>query len=692
MPSDQSSWLIAVPNDGDAEGLYQELSGKLETQKALSRSNLGEFKVPELKTGTLDLLITLSEELPKHDSNATSTVGKIVDTLRNLLNNDPSRLAQHTLVEEKTCDDYLLKNWKWNSGKYNTERSLRDTVDALVKESTSIDNVMKTKLSSYNLAKGALTQMQRKKTGNLSVRSLIDVVKREHVIPESEYMETVFVAVPKNLVKQWNSTYERLAGMVVPRSSKLIQADDEYSLFSVVIFTKVRQEFSNKCRENKFIIREFDFNEEEIEKQREELQMADLSEKELWTELLRLARTNFSEAFQVLVHIKVVRLFVESVLRYGLPASYTGIIVKPEPKTTKRTLDVLASHFAYLGSKSRSRDKKSGNADEDYVGEYQTLMEQEIFDYVLFEVPWVVIHTSQKMQQQLLFAPKDAHAASGAIFVDSTWFMPGTPRSAYEEWKQRRIPGARFLDLDTVASQHPLGLKHMMPSGEVFAKACEEMGIEPSSQVILYDTHGVFSSPRALYMFKSFGHEKAGILDGGLPRWEAEGLPIETAEPSAKVQSTKYTIPKLNESAVRSYEQIVANAKLDPSSAPAAELVLDARPYGRFTGEQPEPRPGLSSGHIPHAHSLPFSTLLEKHESGKGYTTVLPRDQLKAVFDKAVGDNGRGRSIVASCGSGMTAGTIWLAGQLLDTPVAIYDESWTGYAMRPESVIVKGDK
>ncbi|CEL58311.1 V-type H+-transporting ATPase subunit C [Rhizoctonia solani AG-1 IB] len=390
MPSDQSSWLIAVPHDGDTEGLYQELSGKLESQKALSRSNLGEFKVPELKTGTLDLLITLSEELPKHDSNATTTIGKIVDTLRNLLNNDPSRLAQHTLVEEKTCDDYLLKDWKWNSGKYNTGRSLRDTVDTLVKEITSIDNVMKAKLSSYNLAKGSLTQMQRKKTGNLSVRSLIDIVKREHVIPESEYMETVFVAVPKNAVKQWNSSYERLAGMVVPRSSKLIQADDEYSLFSVVIFTKVRQEFSNKCRENKFIIREFDFNEEEIEKQREELQMADLSEKELWTELLRLARTNFSEAFQVLVHIKITRLFVESVLRYGLPANFTGLVVKPEPKTTKRTLDVLGAHFAYLGSKSRSRDKKSGNTDEDYVGEYQTLMEQEIFDYVLFEVPWVV--------------------------------------------------------------------------------------------------------------------------------------------------------------------------------------------------------------------------------------------------------------------------------------------------------------
>ncbi|KAG9074178.1 Vacuolar ATP synthase subunit C, partial [Ceratobasidium sp. UAMH 11750] len=270
-------------------------------------------------------------------------------------------------------------------------RSLREIVDGLVKEMSSLDNFMKSKLSNYNLAKGSLTQMQRKKTGNLSVRSLIDIVKREHVIPESEYMETKFVAVPKNAVKEWNAGYERLTSMIVPRSSRLIEADDEYSLFSVVIFSKVKQEFANKCREHKYIIRDFDFNEEEIEKQREELQMADLSEKELWTELLRLARTNFSEAFQVLVHLKIVRLFVESVLRYGLPANYTGLIIKPEPKTTKRTLDVLNTHFAYLGSKSKNRtaQKKSG-ADEEFVGEYQTLMEQEMFDYVLFEVPWIV--------------------------------------------------------------------------------------------------------------------------------------------------------------------------------------------------------------------------------------------------------------------------------------------------------------
>ncbi|KAG8743407.1 Vacuolar ATP synthase subunit C [Ceratobasidium sp. 414] len=405
MPSDQCSWLVAVPADGDAEGMYQELAGKFEVQKALQRSNLAEFKIPELKTGTLDLLITLSEELPKHDSNFTAVVGKIVDTLRNLLNNDPARLAQHTLVEEKTCDDYLLRGWRWNSGKYGLQRSLREIVDGLVKEMTSLDNVMKSKLNNYNLAKGSLTQMQRKKTGNLSVRSLIDIVKREHVIPESEYMETKFVAVPKNAVKEWNAGAKviQVRGETIrgglPLSihdcgRRLIEADDEYSLFSVVIFSKVKQEFANKCRERKYIIRDFDFNEEEIERQREELKMADLSERELWTELLRLARTNFSEAFQVLVHLKVVRLFVESVLRYGLPANYTGLIVKarPEPKTTKRTLDVLNTHFAYLGPKSKNRtaQKKSGVVDEEFVGEYQTLMEQEMFDYVLFEVPWIV--------------------------------------------------------------------------------------------------------------------------------------------------------------------------------------------------------------------------------------------------------------------------------------------------------------
>ncbi|KAF8078381.1 hypothetical protein FPV67DRAFT_1571244, partial [Lyophyllum atratum] len=388
MPSDQSSWLIAVPNDGDAEGLYQELRSKLDHQS--KSTGLSQFEIPSFKTGTLDGLISLSEEIPKQEAFFTATVAKTVDTLRSLLNNDPVKLSQHVLVDEKRVDDYLLKGWKWDGGRYGVQKDLREIVESLGTEMTSIDNAMKAKLNNYNLVKGSLTQMQRKKMGNLSVRSLADVVSKEDFIHDSEYLETLLVAVPRALVKEWNAKYERLASMVVPRSSKLIASDDEYSLFAVVVFRRIHDELVQACRENKFILRDFVFSEEELIKQREELETADTTEKELWTELLRLSRTNFSESFQLLVHLKVVRLFVESVLRYGLPANYLGLVVKPDPRTTKKTFSVLQSHFTYLSPRSSRKTKGKKGEGEEFIGEYQSLMDQEFFDFVLFEVPWII--------------------------------------------------------------------------------------------------------------------------------------------------------------------------------------------------------------------------------------------------------------------------------------------------------------
>ncbi|TRM61432.1 hypothetical protein BD626DRAFT_538038 [Schizophyllum amplum] len=384
MPSDQATWLIAVPNDGDAEGIVQELGQKLKS--STSSRSISQLGIPSFKTGTLDSLITLSEELPKQDASFTATVGKTVDTLRNLLNNDPSKLSQHILVNENSVDDYLLE-WSWNESRYGTQRSLREMVDALNKEMTSIDNTMKAKLQNYNLVKGSLVQMQRKKTGNLSVRTLADVVHKEDFVLDSEYLETLLVAVPKTLAKNWNLQYERLTNMIVPRSSKSLATDDEYTLFSVVVFRRVHDEFIQKCRENKFIVRDFVYSDEEIEKARQDLDTADMTEKELWTELLRLSRTNFSEAFQILVHLKVLRLFIESVLRYGLPANYIGLAVKPDPKSAKKMFTTLQQQLSYL-RRNKSTDKSESK--EEFVGEYQTLMEQEFFDFVLFEVPWIV--------------------------------------------------------------------------------------------------------------------------------------------------------------------------------------------------------------------------------------------------------------------------------------------------------------
>ncbi|KAF8895054.1 V-ATPase subunit C family protein [Gymnopilus junonius] len=399
MPSDQSTWLVSVPQGHDPQGTYQKLLNTLAQQAKLPLRNVGQLAIPTFKTGTLDALIALSEELPKQEGFFTTTVAKTVDTLRNLLNNDPTKLEQHILVDEKSVDSYLLGGWKWKEGRYDVQKSLRELVDILNREMVSIDNALKTKLNNYNLVKGSLTQMQRKQTGNLSVRSLADVVSKDDFIQDSEYLETVLVAVPKALAKEWNIKYERLTHMVVPRSSRLIAEDDEYSLFSVVVFRRVHDEFVQKCRENKFIVRDFVYSEEEVMKQRQEMQMAATTEKELWacllsflwedTELLRLARTNFSESLQILVHLKVICLFVESVLRYGLPAEYMGIAIKPEPKSVKRIFSVLQSQFAYLSPRSNaaSQGKASG---EEFIGEYQTLMDQEFFDFVLYEVPWII--------------------------------------------------------------------------------------------------------------------------------------------------------------------------------------------------------------------------------------------------------------------------------------------------------------
>ncbi|KAJ3546989.1 hypothetical protein NMY22_g1833 [Coprinellus aureogranulatus] len=287
----------------------------------------------------------------------------------------------------------------------------------------------------------------------------------------------------------------------------------------------------------------------------------------------------------------------------------------------------------------------------------------------------------------LVLSPQEVnnlhHSKAPVAFLDATWFMPNSPRSARDEFLSRRIPGAQFLDLDEVASPHPLGLMHMMPSNEVFAKACETLGVSPSSHVILYDTHGVFSSPRALFMFRAFGHSRSSIINGGLPRWVDDGLPVDT-EPPATPQRVDYPVPSPNPSQyVRNYEDIVANSALNPKDNVEVELVLDARSRGRYLGTDPEPRPGLSSGHIPNSVSLPFNQFLRKNTSKEGteYTTMLTPAEIRQVLEEAIGREevedvviGQ-RSVVTSCGSGMTAGVLWLGLQLLGAKnVALYDE------------------
>lgn len=305
---------------------------------------------------------------------------------------------------------------------------------------------------------------------------------------------------------------------------------------------------------------------------------------------------------------------------------------------------------------------------------------------------------SPSQLQQLLLSESPTDSATKQVSIlDSSWFMPNSPRKANEEFQEKRIPGAQFLDLDEVSSPHELGLKHMIPSERRFTDACEEFGIDPTSHVILYDTHGVFSSPRALFMFRAFGHEKSSVLDGGLPRWEAEGFPIE-AKPPVRARKSVYPTPVFDKGMIRSYDQMVSNSFTDLHSDSAVELVVDARSRGRFLGTESEPRAGLSSGHIPHSFSLPFTAFLQTRtipNSSVQYSTFLSLPELRNALVSHVGDHAEAviqgkRPITTSCGSGMTAGVLWLGLKLLGVQnVALYDESWTGYASRASSKIEK---
>ncbi|PWN22692.1 Rhodanese-like protein [Microstroma glucosiphilum] len=281
------------------------------------------------------------------------------------------------------------------------------------------------------------------------------------------------------------------------------------------------------------------------------------------------------------------------------------------------------------------------------------------------------------------------------------------PRDPYKEYLACRIPGARWWDVEEVSTkgEEVRNLPHMMPSPGTFAKAAAQRGISPSSHVVCYDTHGLFSSPRTAFTFLAFGHKNVSVLNGGLPAWLDEGGETQEGKVEEEVVAEEYPEPKLKEGWVRDFEEMVANARMGGRG----EVVLDARSRGRFNGTDPEPRAGLSSGHIPSSLSLPFPTLIDTHTSkrtGKPYTTLKDQIALYRTFSSETTDS-QGRSsstqggspvldfekvrqassagttaVTATCGSGMTAAVIWLALRTLGIQSAIYDESWMGWASR----------
>ena len=262
----------------------------------------------------------------------------------------------------------------------------------------------------------------------------------------------------------------------------------------------------------------------------------------------------------------------------------------------------------------------------------------------------------------------------GLVVVDASWYLPAENRDGFEEYLAAHIPSAVFFDIDEIAD-HSRGLPHMLPPPDVFSLHMARLGIANGDKVVVYDGAGLFSAPRVWWTLRIFGIQDVFVLDGGFPKWRAEGKPVEagmvTREPT-------HFSAAFNEAMVANLERI-KKTLVDRSAQ-----VVDARSAARFRGEAPEPRPGVRSGHMPGSLNLPSSKLVENG------ALASPQKIAAAVSEVGIDP---AKPVITSCGSGVTAAILWLA---LDSigkePQALYDGSWTEWGSNEELPVATGPK
>ena len=285
-------------------------------------------------------------------------------------------------------------------------------------------------------------------------------------------------------------------------------------------------------------------------------------------------------------------------------------------------------------------------------------------------------------------------AASTCKVLDGSWYLPNNPRDARREFADRHVPGARYFDLDDV-KDHQSPFPHMLPTPAEFASKVGRLGIRKTDDIVVYDCNHptVFSAPRVAWTFTAFGHAgKVDVLDGGLAGWIQAGYETESSSAGDKeVEAVEYGDAEPAHGVV-GFDELVKLLKTNGAvgAGEGKVQILDARTAGRFSGSAPEPRPGLSSGHMPGALSTPFHLVLKASQPDVDATnadaneeTLKSPEELRQQLEKFGVNLDPQQETIVSCGTGVTAVVVKLALEragIAADKIRVYDESWTGYA------------
>ena len=392
-----SYWVVSLPlSEGDQSRngqtiqerkdiAFQRLEAKTRGKEngELCESENRKLFVPELKIGTLDSLLALSDDLQKINGQIENVTQKIKrqiqeigehiakesirqrrdDNNENNNNSNEAFAPQVILTVDGVPTEQYLAEFKWDEAKNPAKRQLRETVEKITENVAKIDDELKMKLGEYVMAKNSLSTVVRKTQGSLATRDLGDLVREEDMI-ETENLTTLLVTIPKFSTQDWLDSYETLAQFVVPRSSKMLKEESDYALFTVTLFRRTVDSFKNAVREKNgsFQVREYSYNKEKITENKEEKQSLEEEVERQRIELYEWCQTSYGEVVSSWIHVVVVRLFVESILRYGLPPAFQAVIMRPKERQEKKLRSVMNAAFGNGSSSHWSATESGGGS------------------------------------------------------------------------------------------------------------------------------------------------------------------------------------------------------------------------------------------------------------------------------------------------------------------------------------------